>query len=182
MADENDKQNGAEPVPQEELEKCRKERDEYLAGWQRAKADFINYKKDEMRRIEELARYQNEDIILDLITVMDNFDLTLEVLAKFKEAPTSAGGDGVGVPTPKAVGMEKGIYMIRTQIEDLLRQRGLSRIELKPGDPYDPAIAEAVAEGEGEHPPGSVLEIVEVGYKLFDKVIRPARVKVVKHE
>ncbi len=163
MADENDKQNGAEPVPQEELEKCRKERDEYLAGWQRAKADFINYKKDEMRRIEELARYQNEDIILDLITVMDNFDLGLSALEK--QGP-----------------VEKGIYMIRTQIEDLLRQRGLSRIELKPGDPYDPAIAEAVAEGEGEHPPGSVLEIVEVGYKLFDKVIRPARVKVVKHE
>jgi len=174
-------------VPKEELLKCEKERAEYLAGWQRAKADFLNYKKDEMKRMEELARYQTEDLVHDLITVLDNFDLTLAVLTQQNEAPTSAGGDGVGVPTPRAVGIEKGIYMIRTQVEDILRQRGLTRIPISPGDRYDPALAEAIAEGDppagGQgFPPGSVMEVIEIGYKISDKVIRPARVKIVKHE
>ncbi len=169
MTDEDKKQeNAEESASQPELEACKKERDEYLAGWQRAKADFINYRKDEARRIEELARYQNEDIIRDLITVLDNFDLGLAALAK--QGP-----------------VEKGIYMIRTQIEDILRQRGLARIELKPGDNYDPSVAEAIAEedppaGGPEHPPGSVLEVIEMGYRLSGKVIRPARVKLVKGE
>ncbi len=169
MTDEDKKQEGAEePASQQELEACKKERDEYLAGWQRAKADFMNYRKDEARRIEELARYQNEDIIRDLITVLDNFDLGLAALAK--QGP-----------------VEKGIYMIRTQIEDILRQRGLARIELKPGDAYDPSVAETITEedppaGGPEYPPGSILEVIESGYKLFDKVIRCARVKLVKNK
>ena len=154
-------------VPAEdEFAKCRKERDEYLAGWQRAKADFINYKKEELRRMGDLARYQNEDIIRDLITVMDNFDLGLAALEK--QGP-----------------IEKGIYMIRSQIEDVLKKRGLTRIPIKPGDMYDPAVAEAITEGDPpaggrQFPPGSIMEIIETGYKLFEKVIRPARVKVVK--
>ncbi len=164
--DEDKKQNEQEMVPKQELEACAKERDEYLAGWQRAKADFINHKKDEARRIEELAKYQNEDIIRDLITVMDNFDLGLEALSK--QGP-----------------VEKGIYMIRAQIEDILRQRGLKRISMKPGDAYDPSVAETITEedppaGGPEYPPGSILEVIEPGYKLFDKVIRCARVKLVK--
>lgn len=144
-----------------ELDACRKERDEYLAGWQRAKADFINYKKEEARRMEEMAKYQAEDILFDLIGVLDNFDLGIAALEK----------QGA---------VERGIYMIRTQLEDLMKRRGLSRIPIAIGQPFDPAIAEAIAEGDSDHPPGSVIEEIEAGYRLHEKVLRPARVKIAK--
>jgi molecular chaperone GrpE len=144
-----------------EIEVLKKQRDEYLAGWQRAKADFINYKREEVERLERIAKYQMEDFIYDLITVMDNFDLGLAALEK--QGP-----------------VEKGIYMIRTQLEDILKRRGLTRLPAKAGDMFDPAWAEAIAEAESESPPGSIVEVIEAGYRLHDKIIRPVRVKVAK--
>ena len=91
------------------------QRDEYLAGWQRSKADFINYKKEEASRAIEVARYGSANLIKDLISVMDNFDLALRTLEK-------------------AGPVEKGIYLIRTQIEDILKKRGLAKIDIKEGD------------------------------------------------
>jgi|SRR3989344_161313 len=157
----------ADEVPQGEdaLVKCQTERDEYLAGWQRAKADFANYKKDELKRLEEIARYQTEDFVLELIGVMDNFELGIAALEK--QGP-----------------VEKGIYMIKTQIEDILKRRGLVRITIRAGDKFDPAVAEAVAEVDspagGEIPQGAIVDEIEAGYRLYDKVIRPARVRVAK--
>ena len=144
-----------------ELDAAAKQRDEYLAGWQRAKADFINYKKDEMKRLEEVARYGNVDLIKDLISVLDNFDLALRNLEKMGP-------------------VEKGIYLIRSQIEDILKKRGLERVSLRPGDEFDPAVAEAMTEIPSEHPPGTVAEEIEPGYRLHDKIVRAARVIVSK--
>jgi molecular chaperone GrpE len=147
----------------DELEKLKKERDEYLAGWQRAKADFINHKKDEMRRLEEMARYGNEDLVRELITVLDNFDLALRIMEKEGQ-------------------VEKGIYLIRAQMEDILKRRGVERIEVKPGDTFDPSTSESMAEVESELPGGTVVEEIEAGYRLYDKILRPARVKISKHK
>ncbi len=152
----------------EEIERLRKElasveksRDEYLGGWQRAKADFINYKREEMQKLEDIARYGNEELIKDLIGVMDNFDLALRTLEK--EGP-----------------VEKGIYLIRTQIEDILKKRGLVRIEIAVGDHFDPAVAEALTQMASDQPEGTVAEMIEPGYRLHEKVLRPARVIVSK--
>ena len=145
----------------DKLEKCGKERDEYLAGWQRAKADFINYKKEELVRLEEIARYGSEELIADLITVLDNFELGLKALEK-------------------AGPVEKGVYMIRAQIEDVLKKRGLERIPIKVGDKFNPALAEAIAEVESDKPAGTIVEEIEAGYRLYDKILRPARVKLSK--
>lgn len=145
----------------EKLAAAQAQRDEYLAGWQRAKADFINYRKDEMARLEEVARYGNEDLIKDLISVLDNFDLGLRTLEK-------------------AGPVEKGVYLIRSQIEDILRKRGLTKVTIKPGDPFDPAVAEALSEVESDRPPGTVVQEIESGYKLHDKVLRAARVIIAK--
>ena len=164
MADEDIKN---EPVinPQPELEEklaaAEKQRDEYLGGWQRAKADFINYKKEEFARMEEMAQYGSEDIIKDFITVLDNFDLGLRALEK--SGP-----------------VEKGVYLIRSQIEDILKKRGLAKFNLKPGDPFDPNIAEAMTEVESDRSPGSIVEEIEPGYRLHDKVLRAARVIIAK--
>ena len=65
---------------QEELEKISKERDEYLDGWRRSKADLINYKKEELKRLEEMAKFGNEEVIRDLISVLDSFELALVTL------------------------------------------------------------------------------------------------------
>jgi molecular chaperone GrpE len=145
----------------EQIEEMMAQRDEYLAGWQRAKADFINYKKEEMKKMEDIVRYGNEYLIKDLISVMDNFDLALRTLEK-------------------AGPVEKGIYLIRTQIEDILKKRGLEKVEIKEGDVFDPATAEALAEVASEKPAGTVVEVIEQGYRLHEKVLRPARVIVSK--
>jgi molecular chaperone GrpE len=144
-----------------QVEEVTAQRDEYLSGWQRAKADFINYKKEEMKKLEDVARYGNADLIKDLISVMDNFDLALRTLEK-------------------AGPVEKGIYLIRTQIDDILKKRGLIKIDIKEGDEFDPAIAEALAEIAADKPAGTVVELIEQGYRLHEKVLRPARVIVSK--
>ena len=163
--DEENKNNGAKPEAagepnaelKEKLAAAEKQRDEYLAGWQRAKADFINYRKEEMKHLEEVARYGSEDLIKDLISVLDNFDLGLRALEK--SGP-----------------VEKGVYLIRSQIEDILKKRGLEKISLKAGDPFDPKIAEALSEVDSDRPPGTIVEEIEPGYRLHDKVLRAARV------
>ena len=156
----SNKEEAAKPE-MSELQKCEAQKNEYLAGWQRAKADLINYKKEELQRLEEFAKYHGAEFMRELIAVLDAFDLGLAALEKQGS-------------------VEKGIYMIRAQIEDLLKKRGLERIPLKPGDAFDPAFAEAITEGESEQPPGTVAEEIEPGYRLYDKVLRPARVKLSK--
>jgi len=160
MAEENNKKSDSEEL-NEKLAACEKQRDEYLAGWQRAKADFINYKKDELKHFEDVAKYANAELMMDLIGILDNFDLGLRQLEK-------------------AGPVEKGIYMIRTQMEDILKRRGLERVNVKVGEPFDPMIAEAIASAESDKPSGTILEEIEPGYKLYDKIIRPARVRVAK--
>ncbi len=143
----------------QKLEKAEKDRDEYLAGWQRARADFSNYRKDEAERFKEFIQYSNEGLIKDLIPVLDSFDLAIETLEK--SGP-----------------VDKGIYMIRTKLEDVLKDYGLTRINIEVGKPFDPSIEEAILQVESDEGAGNVLEEIEAGYKLNDKVIRPVRVKV----
>ncbi len=139
------------------LAAAEKQRDEYLAGWQRAKADFVNYKKEELANLHEVAKYGSEDLIKDLISVMDNFDLGLRALEK-------------------AGPVERGIYLIRSQIEDILKKRGLAKIEVKEGDLFDPATMEAMTEITSKLPHGAVVEEIEPGYRLHEKVLRASRV------
>jgi molecular chaperone GrpE len=135
--------------------------EEYLAGWQRAKADFANYKKDEIQRFEEFAKYSSADLIKEFINVLDSFDLAIAALQK--NGP-----------------VEKGVYMIRTQIEDILEKRGVEKIGIKIGSDFDPGVSEAIAVVESEEPEGKVLEEIEAGYRLYGKVLRPARVTISK--
>lgn len=150
-----------EVSPVNDLEKITKERDEYLDGWKRSKADFINYKKDEVKRFESFIKGANDQIIRELIVVLDSFDLGLQVLEKDSK-------------------IEKGIFLIRTQLEDVLKKYGLERINVSPGQPFDPSIHDAIAEVESDKPSGTIVEEVERGYLIFGRVIRATRVKVAK--
>jgi len=164
MVPDDEAENGADPLARilklkEELKRVEAERREYLDGWQRAKADLANYKRDEGKRFEEFARFANADLIADIVHVLDSFDLALRH------------------EVPKEV--ERGIVLIRSQLEDALRKRGLEVIHAK-GEQFDPSLHESVGEVESKEPEGTVVEELQKGYRLAGKVIRPARVKVSK--
>ncbi len=144
-----------------QIQELEKKAAEYLAGWQRAKADYLNYKKDESFRMSEIARYATEDMIREVITVLDSFDLGLAAMEK--QGP-----------------VEKGVYMIRAQIEDVLRKNGLTRIPTEAGQLFDPSIQEAVAEVDSDLPEGTVVDEIEPGYRLHNKVLRATRVRLAR--
>src|SRR3989344_2592711 len=111
------------------LKKLEVARDEYLNGWKRAKADFINYKKEEGKRLEEAIVYGTTDLIKDLLSVLDSFDL----------AQNSLRDDPVG---------QKGVMMIRSQLEAVLKKRGVERIPVKSGDALDLRLHEPMVQVE----------------------------------
>ncbi len=153
------------PEPEEQSESMNegdqlsKERDEYLDGWQRARAELANYKREESKRFDDMMKFANNTLIRDLITVIDNFELAIISMERHGE-------------------VEKGIYLIKAQLEDILKQNGLEKMTVEIGSPFDPSVHEAVASVESELESGSIVEEIERGYYLHDKLIRPSRVKV----
>ena len=147
----------------EKLTLVKKEAEEYLNGWRRAKADLINYKKEELTRAEVVIKFSNESLLKDMITVMDSFDLA------------TAGS------AEKASPEAKGLELIKGQLEGVLRRNGLSPI-VALGEFFNPQLHEAVAEEESEKPPGTVVQEISRGWKLYEKVVRATRVKVAKEK
>lgn len=138
---------------QPDFEQLKKEREEYLNGWKRAKADLINYQKEEGRRFEELAKFANLGLIKELIDVLDSFALA---------------------------GSGEAIRPIQAQLETILKKSGLERTAVEAGKPFDANFQEAVAEEASDQPAGTIIEVMEAGYALNGRVIRPARVKLSK--
>ena len=158
MADENKPQPEQEPS---ELEKVQQERDEYLAGWQRAKADFINYQKEEQARLAGFIGFAKEDLISDILFVLDSFDLA--------------------ILNAKDENEKRNFELIQLQLLNILKKNGLEKIETQLGEPLNPSLQEVVEAVAGsESPPQTVVEISCAGYKLNGRVIRATRVKVAK--
>ncbi|MFH0806775.1 MAG: nucleotide exchange factor GrpE [Candidatus Brennerbacteria bacterium] len=143
------------------LAECERVRDEYLDGWKRAKADFANYKKDEEVRATTLVKFANEIVLSDLLHVLDSFDLGLATVSETDPA-------------------RKGMELIRGQLEEALRRHGVERIQVRPGDAFDPARHEAIGEIAAGVPPGTIVEEGGAGYLLNGKLVRPVRVKLSK--
>lgn len=137
--------------------------EENLAGWQRAKADFVNYKKDQEKMFSDFRRYANEDMITALLPTVDSFALATKHLPEELKDSDWA----------------KGIICIKGMFENFLKEAGVSEIKTL-GEKFDPNIFEAVGEEESESESGTVIEEVQRGYKMGDKVIRAAKVKVAK--
>lgn len=156
--DEDKKENAGEL----ELEKIKKERDEYLAGWQRARADFLNYKKEETERLARTIQFANEDLIRDLIFVLDSLGL-VEAGLKNKDDL-------------------KPVLMVKAQLENALKNRGLEKLKVSVGEEFKPEFHEAIetTDSPGDGNGHKVLELIADGYYLNGKLIRPARVKVSK--
>ncbi|MDD5760775.1 MAG: nucleotide exchange factor GrpE [Candidatus Pacebacteria bacterium] len=175
---ENNKNNKGNSPPKasnennellKDLERLKAERDEYLEGWQRERANFINYKKEEKTRFKEIVSFSNERLIKSLITVVDSFNLAIQSFVK------------QGKSDEENESYLKGIYLIKSQLEDILAKEGVEIIEAKPGEDFDPRIYEAVVEVESkEFKPNTIVEVLEKGYVLNGKILRPCRVMVAK--
>ncbi|OGZ18865.1 MAG: nucleotide exchange factor GrpE [Candidatus Nealsonbacteria bacterium RBG_13_42_11] len=146
------------------LEECEKKAAEYLAGWQRERADFLNYKKEEMERIAGLVVYANEGMILKILPILDNFNVAE------KKLPENLKKDE----------HIKGLLQIKNQIQDLLKNQGLEEIKSL-GEKFDPNLHEVVEEVEmKDKEPGTIIEEIQKGYKINGHLLRPAKVKVIK--
>lgn len=156
-------EEGGEELPKrldrmrKDLATCRKEKQEYLEGWQRAKAELINFKKDEAERKSAVSRFATEDLMYDILPVLDSFDLALK-----HDMPPD---------------VEKGIRMIRSQLEETLKRQGVEAITTAKGDIFDSAIHESIGEAESDATEGSIAEEVQRGYRMHGKVMRATRVK-----
>lgn len=149
---------------QKQLEECQKQKEEYLNGWKRERADFINYKKEEMERMGELIKYANEELILKIIPILDNFDISE------KNLPENLKNDE----------NVKGLIQIKQQLRDFLKSQDVEEIK-SIDEKFNPNFQEVVEEIEiKDKEKGIVVEEIKKGYTLHGKVIRPAKVKIVK--
>ena len=147
-----------------QLEECEKQKAEFLVGWQRTRADFLNYKKEEMERIGGLMVYAGEELILKILPILDNFEVAE------KKLPENLKNDE----------NMKGILQIKNQIQDFLKNQGVEEIK-SIGEKFDPNFHEVAEEVEVKaKEPGIIVEEIQKGYKINGRLLRPAKVKVVK--
>jgi len=144
-----------------QLAKAREEAQKYLANWQRAEADLQNYKKRAEQERDELRRFGNVSLIINLLPIIDDFERA------FASLDSHLAG----------LSWFDGIYLIYRKLSQLLENAGVRPIEAD-GQDFDPRYHEAVAHVEGEE--GKVISVVQRGYKLHDRVLRPAMVVVGK--
>lgn len=155
-----------EAQAQDELAAARALADEYLRGWQRAQADFANYKRRAQQEREELERQGNAELLLQILPALDDFDRALAAL------PGDERGDSAA--------WSAGIVNIVRKLEDALDKQGLKRIEAV-GREFDPTEHEAVLNVPvPSEQDGIVTAEVRKGYRFHDRVLRPAQVVVGK--
>jgi molecular chaperone GrpE len=134
------------------------ERKSSMDGWKRALADLENFKKRTTESNAEFRQYCIEDFVIEVLPVIDNFDLSLEHVPEGKEND----------------GWTAGILHIRKQLADVLEGKGVVEIECKSGDKIDETIHEVIV-GDGKK--GKVKKVIKKGYKLNEKLIRPVGVE-----
>jgi molecular chaperone GrpE len=147
-----------------ELETVRKERQEYLDGWQRCKADAVNSRKDVLRDAERTAERKLEALIEDILPALDSFDIAA---ASESWAEVSDG-------------WRSGMEQVQSQLLEALRQHGVERTG-SVGEVYNPRLHEAIEERDdvaGDK--GQVARIIRYGYVRGERIIRPAHVIVKK--
>ena len=178
MSKEKEQQKPAEPASsagkelniedlKKQLEELKKQKEEYLAGWQRERADFLNYKKEEMKRIKSFLAYIGEEFILKIMPIMDNFEIAE------KKLPEDLKNDE----------NIKGVLQIKNQILDFLKSQGVEEIKSM-GEKFDPNLHEVIEEVEpassAGKEPGIIVEEIQKGYKINGRLLRPAKVRITK--
>jgi len=129
----------------------------YLANWQRAQADFINYKRRSGQEREEAGKFANAALMFNILPILDDLERA------FTSIP----------PHLTQLTWVDGIRLIERKLQASLEVQGLSPMKVL-GEPFDPKFHEAAMQGKGKE--GIVIEELQKGYKLYDRVIRPAMV------
>ena len=141
------------------LAEAREKAETNLAGWQRAQADFVNYKRRAEQGRKEISKFANSVLMLNLLPVLDDLERAVNSIP----------------PRLAKLSWVEGIRLIERKFRTSLEAQGLSQIEAL-GKPFDPNFHEAVRQGKGKD--GIVVEEAQKGYRLHDRVIRPAKVVV----
>ena len=150
-----------EPVEQEvdELEQAVRERDEYLDALQRLKAEFENYRKRVARDQADLHARASERLVKQLLPVLDDLERALVAAAEHEEAV-----------------LEDGVRLVHRSFAEALAKEGL--VEVETDGAFDPHTQEALLAQPSDAAEGTVVQVLQKGYKLGDRVLRPARVVV----
>lgn len=172
MSDENNEpvsspsEGDATPVEalEAELSKVREERDRTKEQLLRTAADFDNFRKRARKDIEEADRRGKEDAVRELLPVIDNLE---RAVAAAQQAPDVAA-------------IVDGVRMVLKLFDDQAARLGLTKVKAL-GERFDPAIHDAIQQVEtDEHPPGTVMAEVVSGYRIGEKLVRPAMVVVAR--
>jgi len=148
-----------QPDPLTELTR---ERDEYLDALQRLKAEFDNYRKRTARDQEQLVARAHERLAKELLPVLDDLERALAAAEQHEEAQ-----------------LEEGVRLVHRSLVDALQKEGVAEIET--GGQFDPHVHEALlSQPDDEKESGAVLDVLQKGYRIGDRVLRPARVIVVE--
>ncbi len=145
--------------PLDELAAVMRERDEYLETLQRLKAEFDNYRKRAARDQESLVARAHERLVKELLPVLDDLERALQAAEEHEEAK-----------------LEEGVRLVHRQLADTLAREGLA--EIGADGEFDPHVHEALLSQPSEAEEGTVIEVIQKGYRLGDRVLRPARVVV----
>jgi len=147
-----------------DLKQVKKEKEEYLTGWQKERADFANYKKGEEDRRAMVSESMRERILSRFLSVMDSFNMAFANKEAWEKVEP---------------GWRKGVEYIYAQFNNVFEEYGVKPVGVE-GEVFDPNIHESIdmvqtPEKENDH---KVANVIQKGYKLGDRVIRPARVNV----
>jgi molecular chaperone GrpE len=157
--DENLQQEEQAEETVDELAAAQRERDEYLDALQRLKAEFDNYRKRVARDQQELVSRAAERLVRELLPVLDDLERALEFAAAHEEAR-----------------LEDGVRLDHRSVADALAKEGLA--EIPTDGKFDPHTQEALLSQPSEAEEGTVIQVLQKGYTLGDRVLRPARVVV----
>ena len=142
---------------EEQLAALEAERDEHLNDLKRVAAEFENYRKRVLRDQESLVARAHERLVKELLPVLDDLERALAAAEEHEEAK-----------------LEEGVRLVHRELADALEREGLAEIETT--GVFDPHVHEALLSQPSDKQEGSVLEVVQKGYRLGDRVLRPARV------
>lgn len=146
----------------QKLAQVEKKAEEYLNGWKRAKADYINFKKETEKNRQEIIEYANANLLLDILPLVDQFKIA------FAHLPGEQ----------KDSDWIKGIRHLESKLKKILEDYGI--IEISTSGKFNPELHEAIEHVESDQEEGTILETLSTGFKLGEKVIQPAKVKVAK--
>lgn len=147
-----------------ELSACKKERAEYLTGWQRAKADFVNAKKQDEEDRKQFMQFAERNLLLKLTPILESFDMAMGNKEAWEKVPKE---------------WRVGVEYIQTQMLKILQESGLTVIDAR-NVPFNPAMHAAIENVSvtDKAQDGMVVQVIQKGYELHGKVLKPARVTV----